>query len=382
MAKLNQLRTLEQMLRTYDSMNVDDKRVIQLQGMCVEGLVDDITKRLDRLRESKTRLSCRNVLVANYETMTDARHWLGSRLFSDLPKEESKVLKEKMELMVYLMTALMLKIMDVDADYADTFFCKLKESYKRKRITNYELWKAQLPEVTMELLTRFQTELTADMLAMGVLKYDLKPSHEEVEQVQLEKVLRKLPHDKKYPEDFTEECAKLRRYSHWDGEQFCVDYQLLRKYMFQHFGEMTSEQHVALFEYDVQMRMIHEDMKRMKEEPTQRPTQKPTQQPTPSPSQKGGEISLLPESLATEEAMALWRKAQKAGYVDENYQPTISRTQAAMLADAMAERLKIKDKWKVFEALWQRKYMRSDYNLAFTRKSTLDFQDELKRLFG
>ena len=227
MAKLNQLLTLEQMLKAYDSMNVDDKRVIQLQGMCVEGLVDDITKRLDRLRESKTRLSCRNVLVANYETMTDAR------------------------------------IMDVDADYADTFFCKLKESYKRKRITNYELWKAQLPEVTMELLTRFQTELTADMLAMGVLKYDLKPSHEEVEQVQLEKVLRKLPHDKKYPEDFTEECAKLRRYSHWDGEQFCVDYQLLRKYMFQHFGEMTSEQHVALFEYDVQMRMIHEDMKRL-----------------------------------------------------------------------------------------------------------------------
>lgn len=263
MAKLNQLRTLEQMLRTYDSMTIDDANVIQLQGVCVERLVDDITKRLDRLRESKTQLSCRNVLVANYETMTDARHWLGSRLFSDLPKEESKVLKEKKELMVYLMTALMLKIMDVDADYADTFFCKLKESYKRKRITNYELWKAQLPEVTMELLTRFQTELTADMLAMGVLKYDLKPSHEEVEQVQLEKVLRKLPHDKKYPEDFTEECAKLRRYSHWDGEQFCVDYQLLRKYMFQHFGEMTSEQHVALFEYDVQMRMIHEDMKRL-----------------------------------------------------------------------------------------------------------------------
>jgi hypothetical protein len=80
--------------------------------------------------------------------------------------------------------------------------------------------------------------------------------------------------------------------------------------------------------------------------------------------------------------MALWRKAQQAGWIDENYQPTISRTQAAMLADAMAERLKIKDKWKVFEALWQRKYMRSDYNLAFTRKSTLDFQDELKRLFG
>jgi hypothetical protein len=91
---------------------------------------------------------------------------------------------------------------------------------------------------------------------------------------------------------------------------------------------------------------------------------------------------LLPEVLRTEKAMALWQKAQEAGYVDEYYQPLISRTQAALLADAMAERLGIKEKWKVFEGLWNRKYMRSDYNLALTRKGSLDFQDELKRLFG
>ena len=36
--------------------------------------------------------------------------------------------------------------------------------------------------------------------------------------------------------------------------------------------------------------------------------------------------------------MALWEKVQKAGYVDDNYQPLISRTQAALLADAEAYR--------------------------------------------
>ena len=90
----------------------------------------------------------------------------------------------------------------------------------------------------------------------------------------------------------------------------------------------------------------------------------------------------LPAALCTEQAMVLWQKAQDAGYVDANYQPLISRTQAALLADAIAERLGIKEKWKVFEGLWNRKYMRSDYNLALTRKGSLDFQDELKRLFG
>ena len=91
---------------------------------------------------------------------------------------------------------------------------------------------------------------------------------------------------------------------------------------------------------------------------------------------------LLPEVLRTDKAMALWRKVQQAGYVDEHYQPLLSRTQAALLADAMAGRLGIKEKWKVFETLWNRKYMRSDYNLALTRKRSLDFQDILKQLFG
>ncbi len=94
------------------------------------------------------------------------------------------------------------------------------------------------------------------------------------------------------------------------------------------------------------------------------------------------EASNLPEVLATEAAIALWKNAQAAGWVDTNYQPLISRTQAALLADAMAERLGIKEKWKTFEALWNRKYMRSDYNLALTRRGSLDFQAELKLLFG
>ena len=89
----------------------------------------------------------------------------------------------------------------------------------------------------------------------------------------------------------------------------------------------------------------------------------------------------LPPSLCTEQAMVLWRKAQRAGYVDEHYQPLLSRTQAALLADAMAERLGIKEKWKVFEGLWNRKYMRSDYNLALTQQQTYEFQDELKQIF-
>ena len=103
----------------------------------------------------------------------------------------------------------------------------------------------------------------------------------------------------------------------------------------------------------------------------------------PKPQKEKGkeDTPTLPASLCTEQAMVLWRKAQQAGYVDEHYQPLLSRTQAALLADAMAVRLGIKEKWKVFEGLWNRKYMRSDYNLALTQQQTYEFQDELKQIF-
>ena len=358
MAKLNQLIMLENMMRTYDQMNIKDADLTKFQGMCTEKLVDEIIEKLTKMVVSKTRLSSRNVLLANYETMTN-----------DLPRAESRVLREKVEQMVELLNELMLKIVDVDDEYAATFFKKLRTAYGKRRISKYELWKAQLPEVTMELLTEYQTELTADLLMMGVLKYDRQPSDGELEQVQLDKVQQNLRHGRALPEWFGAECAKLRRYSHWEGPMFMIDYEKLRKYMFQHFGELTQEQRTALFEYDVQLAMIHKDME-------------PTQQPTPNPSPKGGEQSLLPESLATEEAMALWRKAQQAGWIDANYQPTISRTQAAMLADAMAERLKIKDKWKVFEALWQRKNMYRDYYQAQDQRKTLCFRDKIKKVFA
>ena len=88
----------------------------------------------------------------------------------------------------------------------------------------------------------------------------------------------------------------------------------------------------------------------------------------------------LPEVLRSEAAMALWKKAQDAGYVDENFQPLISRTQAALLADAMAMRLGIRNKWKVFETFWNRAKMYKDYYLAVDQKQFLPFQDKLKQI--
>ena len=358
MAKLNQLVLLENMLETYDAMNLKDANITSFQGVCTENLVDEINSKLRKLLVSKTRLTARNVLLANYKTMTQPAYWLKSKLFKDLPQATGKMLREKVEQMVELLNELMLKIVNVDDEYAATFFKKLRTAYGKRRISKYELWKAQLPEVTMELLTEYQTELTADLLMMGVLKYDRQPSDGELEQVQLDKVQQNLRHGRALPEWFGAECAKLRRYSHWEGPMFMIDYEKLRRYMFQHFGELTKEQRIALFEYDVQLAMIHKDM-----EPTTGPSQKPTQQPTPNPSLKGGEERLLPPELSSRRARRILARAVEARLLTADYQrPSDAEWwKMACMADVIGEELSLSNKWVVFCSLWGNSNLRK-YN--------------------
>lgn len=265
MAKLSQLLTLECMLDAYDSLNIKDSWIIERQGVCIVELLDIINPKLNRLLNSKTRLSCRNVLVANFETMTNTAHWLKSKLFIDLPKALGKALREKIVQMVDLLKALMVKIIDVD-EFAKEFFERLKKRYWKGRTTDYELWKARQSKLTIERLTEYQAELTANMLIMGVLKFDEAPSGQEMEGVDMEKLRKKLKDGKVLPEGFEMECAKLRRYSHWEGDRFVIDYHLLRKYLYCIFGKLTSHQHIKMFEYDIQMMQIHEDIERLRKE--------------------------------------------------------------------------------------------------------------------
>ena len=183
MAKLSQLLTLECMLDAYDNLNIKDAWVTEKQEECVEGLVDVIIEQLNRLLNSKTRLSCRNVLVANFETMTKTGHWLERKLFADLPKALSKVLKDKIYQMVDLLKALMLKIIDVEADFADRFFERMKKRSRKYSTTDYDLWKARQSKITIQRLVTYQIDLTADMLSSGILEYAGRPNGEEIQNV-------------------------------------------------------------------------------------------------------------------------------------------------------------------------------------------------------
>lgn len=63
----------------------------------------------------------------------------------------------------------------------------------------------------------------------------------------------------------------------------------------------------------------------------------------------------LPKELQTKQAQPLFEALKKAGFIkEEGYALAegISNNQAAYIADRMSNKLKIKNKWKVFQGLW------------------------------
>jgi hypothetical protein len=76
----------------------------------------------------------------------------------------------------------------------------------------------------------------------------------------------------------------------------------------------------------------------------------------------------------------VWQAAIDKGWLDSDLQPRLSRTQAALVAYYIAEKLHIKQKWKFFENLWNRRNMKNDYYDALNQQQTNSMLDKIKKL--
>lgn len=70
--------------------------------------------------------------------------------------------------------------------------------------------------------------------------------------------------------------------------------------------------------------------------------------------QAGGCQNVLTGPLASDEAKKYWQRLQQAGFVDSNCKllQGTTRQQAMYIAEAFAEKLNLKTKWKPFQDLW------------------------------
>lgn len=86
--------------------------------------------------------------------------------------------------------------------------------------------------------------------------------------------------------------------------------------------------------------------------------------------------------LETEEANRLWDIAKEHGWVDENRLPKLSDNQAAVLANMMAEVLKMPSPiWVKFETLWGKKNLSTKFTKARDSGYYPSLYKEIKRAF-
>ena len=264
--KLAYIVTLDNMLKSYDGLKKQDEEAIAKSGSSVSILTDAIIEKLTNLVNSERTLTCRNVLIANYDTMTAPQYWLGHKLFADLPKADSDALQKKIRQMVDLMAELAMKIFQLGESHSDAFFKKLMKSYEASQHTPYEIWKSRQYRLTMKKYKQYQAELTADILNLGIMDYDDEPTDEEIAAVRLDLLKSEMSRGKVLSANFIDAAAKLRRYSYWEGNKFIIDYPLAKQYLYRIFDKLTNDQRIALYYYNVQMNQLHQDMDELHQE--------------------------------------------------------------------------------------------------------------------
>ena len=135
-----------------------------------------------------------------------------------------------------------------------------------------------------------------------------------------------------------------------------INYDCYGEYLHQFFYRLTAPERQALIEFDIMLDLIHQDIFSLKG-------------------------LNLPDDLNTPEAIDLLEKARQAGYLNDQYQPLISNTKSAMLADEIATRLKIRNRWKVFEQFWNRHDMYKDNYEGRDQKQSDAFLESIGKMF-
>lgn len=269
---MKQKQTLMNLADLMEHCNMHDltcERIFVHCSLCMNELADDAIRVVKRLLDKSAIRSCRIPLVIDFDRMTDVDYWLKSKIFSVPRQPLIEPLKQKIVTLVNMLQELQIKILQVDVDYAEKVFKRMAARLEKSTHTlDYELWRIRHPHPTIKQLIQQQVQLTADMLIKGVLYYDEDPKGDEIAAVKLELVKKGIRHGQELPDNFVEECAKLKRYSYWKDERmFMIDYQQIYTYLFSYcFEKFTKEQRIALYEYDVQLKMIHEDIINLKAE--------------------------------------------------------------------------------------------------------------------
>lgn len=332
----------------------DLDRDICREPLCLDldemGSEDYWTGKLDKLRSDMTELEELPLLQRDLV-------WGYKGFFPKSTTEFYQGVEEKVMEVARLIRQVQQKMEEKTLSFYNKFYHDQRAQYcEEQAVKDFKYWLSHSGIITPDKLKTLRAEKIADFINGGTLRLATKSSGVEQGCVDVEQFKKQLPEPDKYPyAEWFDDCYTIFcRTVSWQGYILVPNYDCAGLFIFQHWRELDEEDIRAIFFLDKMLELINGEMQQ-------------------------GRGVVLPDELNTPEARELLEKARKADYLDERYQPKLSKTMSALLAYELAERLDIRNKWKVFELFWNRRNMRNDYNDAFNQRKTHDFLEKIKK---
>lgn len=351
--------------------------------------VNDAIKALEDYQSDLGRCECHDALAVNFKELSDIDYWLKDdplrqemHNYADKPLSSYGILlglngvtfTDTMDIYrtieegIGQMIAL-LKQVEATLDAAPTelylnFYRHLRAQYcEDQAIKNFDDWMRRSGKMSLCKLKSLRAKVIADYVNSDILKCCVEPSEEERSEVDIEAFKKQLPNNYSYAKLFDDSYTVFSRTISWQGDILVPDYACAGLFIFQHWSQLTETDIQAIFYLDKTLELIHCEMMAQNND-------------------DDIDIPGLPDALNNPKAKKLLMKARKAGYLDDMFQPKLSKPLSALLANQIAVKLEIENKWKVFEAFWSRHDMYKDYHRALNQNQCSDFLKTLYSLYG
>jgi len=280
------LLTFDEGMTVYNKLETDEEDILITFAQSLYITVTKIGELLRIYLDDLNRHECKEVLGIDFDKMTSLEYLMkGGKLKRDMEALNDMTLKERgiecvikgfkpattMDLyhaiengmveMTKMLKKVHLKIEEAPLTLFGNFFRYWKSLCDIKSVqAEHERWKRDVGCLTYELLKDRQTFIVAQFLIKKILRFTQEPSQREIDQEDLDKVKIHLPYSYALPEDFPICCARFRRFIAWDGDILKINYDLYGNYLFQYYYDLSDEERQSIFEFDMMLQLIHQEM--------------------------------------------------------------------------------------------------------------------------
>ena len=274
----NYINLAREIASQYCVVSIENSRIRAFVARFFMRQLKGAVKLLPGYIEDLKRGKCMEAFSISSGLHREEMFWLWcERICSDMEGESFyESLKCSIEDLKMLLAEAEKALMHCDSAMFEKFYFAKKQNYSGDAISKrFEKWRYENLGVTIDKLRELQAKVVAESLTKGIMRFAPVPSQKELNEVRLDYLKGFLPYDFVMSDDFCVACARWRQFMHWNDTILIIDYKKYGKYIQNHYYDFSDKQLQAIFELDMKLYLIHQEMARLNPELTNvlQPTQ-------------------------------------------------------------------------------------------------------------